>query len=157
MKKLTTLLLGMCALAAAGCSSDDENNAVKENKCFEKTRVEIGCNSDTLRIPAVKKGWKLDNVTVDGVNFNLNKETERNEYNFSWLTVKCSDDDITLITTNNYGDKRDFVLNIKDSNNVTQEITGSQESELEEGDVMAGQQANNIHLYPKDGVFPASG
>lgn len=43
MKKLLTLLLGMCVMVAFSCSSDNENNEVKSGNCFKTTRVDMNC------------------------------------------------------------------------------------------------------------------
>ena len=125
MKKLSNLLLGMCALAAAGCSSDDDN-AENESRCFETTRVEMQSAADTLSIKSVKNGWQLAGVVVDGVNFKINADDSRKENSFVWLKVKCSDKDITLITTDNHDSVRNFKLQLTNNNGRMEEINGTQ-------------------------------
>ena len=153
MKKITTLILGLCVVAA-GCSSDDEGN--NASKCFKTTRVDMGCASDTIKIQSQQKGWKLDNIVVDGVNFKAEGEKGRYEKNFAWLTLKCSDDDITLITTDNYGKERSFEMQVTTEAGDKQTISGTQE-EAEEGDIMAGDWSDCIHMSMKEGVFGAAG
>lgn len=134
MKKLSILLLGMCALAAVGCSSDDDNKAEKESKCFETTRVEMESGADTVSIKSVKNGWQLAGVVVDGVNFKINADDSRKENSFVWLKVKCSDKDITLITTDNHDNVRNFKLQLMNNNGRMEEINGTQNDNDEEID-----------------------
>ena len=143
-------------MAAFSCSSDNENNEVKLGKCFETNRVYMNSESDTLCLLSAQKGWILNNVVVDGVNFNLSTDEERNENNFSWLSIKCTSEAMTIITTENKGQKRDFSLYVTSADGSKQVITGSQ-SEGDDSEPLDGIWEDCIHMSQEEGVFGADG
>ena len=154
MKKIAALLL-LAFVFATACSSDDDD-VNKGNTEFETTRVDFDFEKDSVDISVEGKGWMLENVTVDGVNFKISTAESREENNFTWLTVKCSEKNIRLVTTTNFDKKRDFKLQIRCADGSMEEITGSQKEALNE-DQLPFEGEDEIHMSQREGVFDSKG
>lgn len=152
MKKMATLMLLACMFAAA-CSSDNEDNG---KPGFETTRVDFDCEEDSLEISSSGRGWILENVIVDGVNFKISGEDSRKENNFAWLTVKCSKDDIKLAATDNFDEERDFTLQIKCADGSIEEIRGRQKEATDES-MLPYEGKDEIHMSKREGAFGSEG